>query len=222
MHTLNLILHVIAGIIAMLTGFAAIITVKGGKKHIRSGRYFLKMMVIVIATALIGVFVFERNTFLLVITLLSGYTAYSGLRVLKLHGQKPAWIDYIIPVLVLAAGIYYLYYIRSIGLYWAPVIVYSTLGALALVTIYDLSRVFIPVAILQKTMIYEHIYKVTSSLTGITSAFIGTVLPQFQPYSQILPSACGLAYIIITFICRLRRESTARNSGIYDQNSVKD
>lgn len=211
MHTISLTIHVLAGILALIAGFAAVFTFKGGKRHVQFGRCFLKSMSVVIATALIGVFVFDRNTFLLVITLLSGYNAYSGWRVLKLNGQKPALQDYIIPLLVLFSGIYYLYYILSSGLYWSPVVVYSTLGALALITLYDLSKIFIPTRLLQKTRIFEHIYKMSSALSGIASAFVGTVLPQFQPYSQILPSAIGLLYIMITFICHAK---SVRNENI--------
>lgn len=206
-HTISITIHVLAGILALITGFAAVFTIKGGKRHVQFGRFFLKSMSVVIATALIGVFVFERNTFLLVITLLSGYNAYSGWRVLKLNGQKPTLQDYMIPLLVFSSGIYYLYYIQSSGLYWSPVVVYSTLGALALITLYDLSRIFIPSSFLQKTRIYEHIYKMSSALSGITSAFVGTVLPHFQPYSQILPSAAGLLFIMITFICQAKSVS---------------
>jgi len=207
MHTLNIIIHVLAGILALITGFTAITTTKGGKTHIRFGSYFLKLISIVIMTGLIGVLIYQKNNFLLVITLLSGYNAFSGWRVIRLAGHKPMLIDYIVPVLVLANGIYYLYYIMSIGLYWSPVVIYSTLGALAMITLYDLSRGFMRRKTLLKTMIYEHIYKMVSALTGLTSAFIGTVLPQYQPYSQILPSAIGLAFIIIILIIYALKQS---------------
>lgn len=200
MHTINLIIHVLAGLLALITGFFAIFTIKSDDKHIQYGRFFLKTMAIVTVTALIGIFAFNGNTFLLVITLLSGYNAYSGWGVMKMKNQKLTLLDYIIPLIVLSSGVYYIYYIRSIGLYWSPVIIYSTLSALSLVTLYDLSKFFIPAEVLRKTMIYEHIYKMSSSLSGITSAFVGTVLPQFQPYSQILPSIFGLLFIMITFI----------------------
>jgi uncharacterized membrane protein len=200
MHTLNIIIHVLAGILAMISGLLAITVVKGGTKHRQAGNFFLKAISIVIITGLFGVIIYQRNTFLLIITLLSGYNAFSGFRVLKLRDRKPLFFDYVVPVMVLAAGAYYLYYIKSIGLYWSPVIIYSTLSALVIVTLYDLCKVFVSVNKLAKTATYEHIYKMTSALTGITSAFLGTVLPQFHPYSQILPSVISLIYIIIKFI----------------------
>src|SRR6187551_2558103 len=117
LHTINILVHVFAGIIALIAGFVAIGTKKGGSNHVTAGRMFLRIISLVILTGLLGGFVFQRNTFLLVITLLSGYTAYSGLRALQLRGSKPPLKDYLIPVLVLASGIYYLSYIRSIGMF---------------------------------------------------------------------------------------------------------
>jgi hypothetical protein len=199
-HHLNILFHVLAGSIALIAGLAALIVRKGSARHIRSGRYFMRMIIVVITTGLIGVFVFKRNNFLLVITLLSAYNCFSGIRVIRLRGQRPAAIDRIIPLIVIAAALYYLYYISSIGLYWNPVIIYSTIGALFLVTGYDLCKIFFSKSLLQKASGYEHVYKMVSAFSGITSAFTGTVFPQYQPYSQFLPSVIGLAYIIVTFI----------------------
>lgn len=200
LHHLNILFHVLAGSIALIAGLVALVVRKGSITHIRFGRYFMWMIIVVIATGLIGVFVFKRNNFLLVITLLSAYNCFSGIRVIRLRGQRPARIDRVVPLIVMAAALYYLYYISSIGLYWAPVIIYSTIGALFLVTGYDLCKTFFPGSLLQKTSRYEHVYKMVSALSGITSAFTGTVFPSYQPYSQFLPSVIGLAYIIVTFI----------------------
>lgn len=200
LHLANLFLHVIAGSVALLTGFAAIFVRKGFGKHVLFGRYFEWMIVIVIITGLFGVIIFNRNNFLLVITLLSGYNCFSGIRSLKLHGQKPKPIDYIIPFLIIISAIYYLYYLNASGLYWSPVIIYSTLGALFLVTGYDLSKVFFSESFLKKAVMYEHAYKMISALSAISSAFSGTVFPDYKPYSQFLPSVAGMIYIIITFI----------------------
>ncbi|GLU51354.1 hypothetical protein [Dyadobacter frigoris] len=200
LHLANLTLHVIAGSTALLTGFAAVFAKKGLGKHVLFGKYFMWMIVVVIITGLFGVIVFNRNSFLLVITLLSGYNCFSGIRSLKLRGQKPETFDYVIPLLVMISAVYYLYYLNSNGLYWSPVIIYSTLGALFLVSGYDLCKWFIPVHFLEKAIMYEHAYKMISALSAISSAFSGTVFPDYKPYSQFLPSVAGMIYIIITFI----------------------
>lgn len=200
LHLTNITLHVIAGSIALITGFAAILVKKGLGRHILFGKYFTRMIVVVIVTGLSGVIIFNRNSFLLVITLLSGYNCFSGIRALKLHGQKPELLDIIIPILVIISAIFYLYYLKYSGLYWSPIIIYSTLGALFLVTGYDFCKSFMAVNCLKKSMMYEHTYKMISAFSAISSAFTGTVFPDYKPYSQFLPSVAGIIYIIITFI----------------------
>ncbi|SHN10528.1 hypothetical protein SAMN05216311_105179 [Chitinophaga sp. CF418] len=199
-HHINIAIHVSTGILALLSGLAAAIFNKQVKKHRWLGRYFMWMMIFVIITGLAGVFVFKRNTFLLVITMLSGYNCFSGIRTIRLQGQKPAFVDYLAPVMVMAAAVYYLYYVYAMGLYWAPVIIYATIGSLFMVTIYDLCRGMMPDNTRKKAMPYEHVYKMLSALSALASAFTGTVLPQFKPYSQFLPSMAGLTCIIIIFI----------------------
>ncbi|QNK63622.1 hypothetical protein H7F33_03715 [Pedobacter sp. PAMC26386] len=199
-HHLNIIVHVTAGTIALLTGLAAAFINKHSKKHAQFGKNFMWMILIVIITGLIGVFVFKRNNFLLVITLLSGYNCFSGIRAIRLHGQKPQWIDYLLSIIAIVSALYYLYYINSLGLYWSGVIVYSTIGSLFLVTIYDLFKMMLSVDLLKKAVMYEHTYKMLSALSAITSAFCGTVFPQYKPYSQFLPSLIGMTCIIVIFI----------------------
>lgn len=211
-HHINIAIHVLAGTLALIAGFTSVIARKGGKQHIRFGWYFTRMVGVVIVTALIGVFVFKRNNFLLVITLLSFYDCFSGLRALKLNGGKPKTYDYIIPVIVMASALYYIYYISTIGMYWNPSVTYSTIGALFVITIYDLCKFLIPVPVLKKARMYEHTYKMVSALIAITSAFSGTVFPNYKPYSQLIPSLFGFAYIIATFIRLSRKPAPLRTT----------
>jgi hypothetical protein len=173
---------------------------KGNARHIRYGSYFMRLVAVVIMTGLIGVLIFHRNNFLLVITFLSGYTCFSGIRSVRLRGSRPESIDYIVPILVMASALYYLYYLNVIGLFWAPIVTFSTIGALFIVTIYDLSKTFMKPQLLGKLYMYEHVYKMVSALVALSSAFAGTVFPQYKPYSQLAPSILGFAYIFITFI----------------------
>lgn len=205
LHHLNIIVHVIAGSLGLIAGMAAIIAGKTSTWHRRLGRVFMWLIVIIIITGIAGVLVFKRNTFLLVLTLLSGYNCFSGIRAIKLQGKRPRILDIIVPLVVMSSAIYYLWYTRSIGLYWAPVIIYSTIGALFLLTLYDLCKTILPLPFLQKAVLYEHAYKMMGAFSGITSAFSGTVFPQYKPYSQFLPSVLGFAFIIVTFIWLSRK-----------------
>jgi hypothetical protein len=199
-HHANILIHIICGTLALLIGLAVIIMKKGNATHVRYGRYFMRLVVVVIITALIGVLIFSRNNFLLVITFLSGYTCFSGIRTMQLRGLKLKYIDYLVPLIVMGSALYYLYYISVIGMYWAPSVTYSTIGALFMVTVYDLSKKFISVNLLKKAYLYEHVYKMVSALIALLSAFAATVLPDYKPYSQLLPSVFGFAYIFITFM----------------------
>jgi uncharacterized membrane protein len=190
-HKINIVVHIAAGSLALVIGLIAIIASKGKKLHRLTGRLFLLLMSIVIITGLIGVFVFGRNTFLLVITVLSGYQAFSGYRVIKAKSNIPKLTDIFVCLLSLVSVLYFLYYFRSIGMIWSPVIIYSTVGWLLLMIVYDLGRYFIPTKIYGNLWIYEHILKMVSAFTGLLSAFSGTVFPQYQPYSQFIPSILG-------------------------------
>ena len=83
---------------------------------------------------------------------------------------------------------------------WSPVIIYSTVGWLFLMIVYDLGRYFIPTKIYGNLWIYEHILKMVSAFTGLVSAFSGTVFPQYQPYSQFIPSILGTLVAICFMI----------------------
>ncbi|MDB5156354.1 MAG: hypothetical protein JWR50_1061, partial [Mucilaginibacter sp.] len=199
-HTINIATHVPAGSLALIAGLTAAVVSKTGKWHVRFGRYFMWMIIVVILTGLFGIFVFNRNNFLLVITMLSGYACFSGIRSIRLNGQKPKLLDCLVPILAIASAMYYLYYVFALGMYWSPVITYSTLGTLLLLAMYDLLKTVLSVTFLKKAIMYEHAYKMITALTAIASAFIGTVFPQYKPYSQFMPSVTGVVCIIIAFV----------------------
>ena len=190
-HRTNILVHVIAGSIALLLGVAALVTKKGGKNHKRSGNIFLGLLIVVIITGFVGVFVFGRNTFLLVITVLSGYFGFSGYRALQTKSNKPQLVDVCVAIGSLISVFYFLYYFRSIGMIWSPLIIYSTVGTLLMVISYDFIRYFIPASRYGGLWFYEHIFKMIGAFTALLSAFSGTVFSNYQPYSQFLPSVFG-------------------------------
>jgi len=198
LHDINIIVHIITGSIALLLGLISLLSRKGGIIHNTTGRYFLIFISAVILTGVIGVLVFGRNTFLLVITILSGYVSFSGYRILKLKANIPKKIDVLVAIISLLVLVYFLYYFKSIGMIWSPIIIYSTVGALLIVILYDFLRYLIPRKKYSKNRIwiYEHIYKMTSAFSALLSAFLGTVFERYQPHSQYLPSALGLLIIL--------------------------
>lgn len=192
LHSANIIIHVTAGSIALLLGILAICTKKGKGTHIKSGKWFLLFLCIVIATGLLGVFVFGRNTFLLVITVLAGYYGFSGYRALKNKSNDPKRMDILVAIVSMLAVLFFLYYFKTIGMIWSPVIIYSTVGTLLLVIAYDFIRYLIPGSVYGNLWFYEHIYKMIGAFTALLAAFSGTVFPNYKPYSQVLPSVLGV------------------------------
>ncbi|PCJ97636.1 MAG: hypothetical protein COA50_04130 [Flavobacteriaceae bacterium] len=208
-HLLNISIHVLSGSLALLLGIVALSSKKGKKWHRKSGKTFLFFMFFVILTGLFGVFIFKVNPFLLVISLLSGYQAFSGYRVLKSKSNTPKLLDVLVAIITLASGCYFIYYLNSIGMFWSPIIIYSTLGFLFVIITYDFLRYLIPPKKYKNIWIYEHIYKMIAAFTALLSAFIGTILPQYHPYSQILPSAFG-TLLAIGFILYQYRSSNKK------------
>ena len=207
LHSLNILIHVIAGTTALLLGIAALITKKGGKLHNRFGRLFLWCLFIVVTTGFIGVFVFERNSILLVVTVSSTYYGFSGYRTLQTKSNIPKLTDILAAALSIVAVAYFLYYFKSSGLFWSPVITYSSVGAWVFVVSYDFLKYFIPKNRYGRLWLYEHVYKMISAFTALLSAFSGTVLDDYQPYSQFLPSVFGFSLAVgcITFFALKER-----------------
>lgn len=208
-HKANIIVHVSTGLIALMLGLVALSTLKGGKAHQKSGRLFLLFLTVVVVTGLFGVLIFKVNQFLLVITVLSGYNAYSGIRILKNKTNKPNSQDILVSLFAVSTGIYFLYFIKSIGMVWSPAIIYATLGALFLIILYDLLRYLIPSEKYGNLWLYEHIYKMVSAFTALLAAATGTVYDEYQPHSQYLPSLFG-TLLAIGFIVYFYRKNNRK------------
>lgn len=211
LHQANIILHVIAGSLALIAGTAALIARKTRPAHQRIGTFFVVMLAIVVGTGAFGVIVFQRHPFLLLITLLAGYNTFSGVRTMRLGGRRPGWIDLLVPLTVGVFAIWYVCHLRAVGFYWAPGIIYGTTASLLVSLSYDLSRLLMTAAFRRKAMLYEHSYKMIGAFSGILSAFTGTVLPGYKPYSQFMPSVLGILGILCTFIWLSRRPKPLRN-----------
>ncbi len=210
LHLVNIITHVTAGSIALLLGIIALISKKGGKIHRRAGKIFTALLVVIVLTALAGVFVFGRNTFLLVITVLSAYYGFSGYRILLTKSNKPQFIDIFVAIVSLISVSYFLYYLKENGMYWSPVIIYSTVGALTAIIAYDFIRYFIPKVKYGRLWLYEHIFKMIGAFTALLAAFSGTVFPNYKPYSQFLPSVFGTVLQIAFIVYAYRQNNKTR------------
>ena len=98
----SIILHVIAGCVALLSGLAAFLLRNKVKKHRPFGKIYFWCMTIIFVTSLYVSF-YKEIWFLLFVSVFSYYsciTAFRSLKLKKLHlGQKPKPIDWFIEVM---------------------------------------------------------------------------------------------------------------------------
>lgn len=107
LEALLVLLHVAAGTFALVLAPIAITTRKGGRNHCLGGRVYFWAMAVLFITAL-GLLVVRPNIFLLIISVLSFYGAFSGTRALARKrpqvGQGPTPFVWGGAWLALAAG----------------------------------------------------------------------------------------------------------------------
>lgn len=104
MQTTLLILHIVAGTTALVSGLLAILTAKGKRLHRKSGRLYFWAMITVGLTA-IPLALMKENWFLFGVAFLSAYLSYAGKRSIdtKLKGWKG--FDYAVMGICLLAGL---------------------------------------------------------------------------------------------------------------------
>lgn len=97
-------LHIGSGVFSLVASMLAILSAKGKKLHIRSGRvYFLGMAGIFITA--IPMALITGNQFLFITAVFSFYLAFAGIRFARNRSGIPATIDWIAVVLMLLSGI---------------------------------------------------------------------------------------------------------------------
>jgi uncharacterized membrane protein len=202
-HIANLVVHIAAGTLALGLGLIALLSRKGGPLHTRAGRLFLYAYSVVVATAAIGILVFDFRSFLAVVTILSLYDVFAGYRALKLRGRHPRLIDNAVATLGLLAPLIFIASMHYLRKPWSPILTWSILSGLITISLYDLLRNVMASSWLARTWIQEHLVKMIGAYIAITSAFAATVFPQLMPWSAIVPSALGLitarGFIVIRF-----------------------
>jgi hypothetical protein len=195
LHTVNLSIHVLFGCLALAVGTLALLARKRAGRHTRLGRWFLYLLSVVVGTGLLGALFFRANGFLLMLTMLSGYVGYAGYRTVRLREKRSSSFDAALALTMLVVSSIYIGWLWQSGLSWSPAVVYSTWSALVLVSTYDLIKHHWAHERLKGWWRYEHIYKMISAYSALLSAFVGTLLPQYKPYSQVGPSTFCLLLI---------------------------
>ena len=99
-----LVIHVLAGTVALLCSAIAVSSQKGKKLHVLSGRTYFWCMVGIFLTA-IPMSIINSNIFLFLIAIFSFYLAFAGMRFAKNRKGIATTIDYIAVSLIILSGL---------------------------------------------------------------------------------------------------------------------
>ena len=101
---LLLIIHILAGTVALMSAALAVSSAKGKKFHVLSGRTYFWSMVTIFLTA-IPMSVTSNNVFLFLIAIFSFYLAFAGMRFARNRNGAPSIIDWLAIGLMVFSGI---------------------------------------------------------------------------------------------------------------------
>jgi len=205
-HIANILFHILGGTVALAAGLLALLSRKGGRLHIRSGRIFIYAYILIVITAILGIVVFEFRSFLAVATIASAYDVFAGYRALRLRGRRPQAQDILASALALMAPGIFLFAMHVLHKPWSPALTWSVLGGILALSAYDLARLWLPLRWLQRAWLHEHLYKMLAAYIAITATAGATIFPHFQPWSALIPVILGeaatIGFLILTPIPR--------------------
>lgn len=207
-HKINLAIHIGAGAIGILIGLVILIRSKGTQAHRRLGQAFAIAALITSASAAVGLMLFRFVPLFAILTVLAGYQLIGGWRSARLKARGPQVWDATLTLIAIGVTLLLVPAVYSAPAHGStqPVVITSTLGALALILAYDCLRWLFPRSWFARLWRYEHIYKLIASFAALTSAFAGNVIRGWQPWSQILPSLLGTLLIVWFFAQNARRQ----------------
>lgn len=207
-HALNVWVHIFAGVVALTAGIVPLATKKGGWLHRLGGQAFLGAGALVIVTAVIGNVFFYAPVPLVAASLSAGYLYLSSLRALHLRDRGPGGLDAALALAGLTASLLLALWIGQGTASWTPVLGYSIIGSVVVVSLYDLSRHAWPKVWLSHVRVPDHGYKMSGAYFAMMSAGFGNVFRDWQPWSQVGPIMVGAALQIVLiglYIARQRR-----------------
>ena len=92
-NTALLTIHIASGSVALLTAAIALVTQKGGIRHIRAGRVYAAAMTLIFLTA-VPLAILGSDIFLLLIAAFSFYLVFAGWRFARNYESKPHLADW--------------------------------------------------------------------------------------------------------------------------------
>jgi uncharacterized membrane protein len=192
-HTLNIIAHILAGSLAILTGAVVLARRKGDAAHRLTGWITVGLAAICLIAALIGAFVFKGKLDLIGVSILTSYHLWAGLRALRLkdNGRRPA--DLLPAMLVFVCGVSLFAASRMEGLLnWAPALVYAAAGGLLAYGGWDIIRTRLPRRWRLWLNPAEHAFRMTSLIGALITVAAATLVP--SPYVALGASVAGSTF----------------------------
>jgi uncharacterized membrane protein len=205
MHLLNIAFHVACGTVAMAVGLLILAADKGTHRHRLLGRRFAWLTLGVCASAAVGNLLFRFIPLFAILTVLVLYQFLGAWRAVHTKANGPQALDAAMTACAAVAA-FMLAPMVSAAQGGSAAVMHSTLAALAAMIGYDICRWWFPAHWHATLWRYEHVYKALASLFGMLSAASGNLVPAAQPWSQLAPSALGMATIVWTMWRTWRRQ----------------
>jgi len=209
MIRLMVVLHIVAGVAALLAMLGAIGSAKGGTWHRRFGKCYTWAMAVALALAVI-VSVFTVNMFLLLIGLFSAYFVYTGWRLTQVRDGTRNALDrsssllmLITSSLMLLYGLYLFTSGESLGVALAVFGIFALLPAWQ-----DYRLVQWP---LGKDRIVLHLSRMGgASIATVTAAFVVNVKTNPAFIAWLLPTLIGTP-VIVYWVRRVLKPSAEKS-----------
>ncbi|OLY94031.1 hypothetical protein SAMN05444008_110161 [Cnuella takakiae] len=209
--TLLLIIHIAGGFTALISGFIAAITQKGGPAHRKTGKIYFWGMTIVFITA-ISLGILKENWFLFMVGFFSYYMVVRGYRILYLKklgaGQKAAPLDWAIAITAIhfGAALVISSLVHGLGGFNPVPFVF---GALAISFAIKDVRLFLNGPSSKQHWLYVHIAGMGGGYIATWTAFLVTNIHFLPPVLVWLaPTVIGSTCIGIT-IRKYRKQAAA-------------
>ena len=212
--TLFLILHVLSGFIALITGGLASFARKGGKGHKKAGRWYFGSMTGVFVTAVV-ISIANGLLFLFMVGFFSYYLVVRGYRLLYLKDlgrtQQPAPLDWLITGTAMLFGLsligWALVQNGQGNTFWPVPLVFG--GISAAFALADM-RLYLATPQTKQFWLTGHIASMGAGYIATWTAFVVTNVHFLPPVLVWLaPSAIGAMLIVIS----IRRYSQPKKSG---------
>ncbi len=187
-----------------------LLSIKGGAAHRRWGRSFAWLAALVVGTACFAVLFGSPPGALVAVTVSAGYQLIGGLRALQLRDRAPNGWD---AALAIGALLLIARMLLTMGpgtASFTPAIGYATLGYVAAIALYDLSRHAWGSLWSRAIRPLDHGMKMTGVYFAMLSAGAGNLLPGLQPWSQLVPSTLGMMAMLILTLVHFRTKAQAR------------